>query len=431
MAQEQIQESYYSAVGNKWIDIHQSVKTCIEVWLSKLLFQGDLSRVIYSVPDITFRRRIELLDKGKTENDELTPISLNLPYASYYQSTDWVDDDRGSTQQAAQALIGEYDQNTYHRVRSLACKSTYKIQAFFSRRDDVRVAQQLIRWEQSPKGPIKLYSIITWRGKQLAVPAFLTIENINTTPEWKDLDFLTKQRIFPIEIECTVRSYQVLLNNINNYISLPIRFGSDYADTWDENSTMYLTEETVLDWALSKFDLDGNVDNVDLDSDDVSANAKKYFNNKEYTTAELKTMCETVPSEYTEDILAGYYSDSTEVSLSSYKYDEATSTTTTAIIKYKVKSSDYKYFSKIEFLVPGRNPLVITDCKETSASLTGLYPNSTYNIKILTYGLNGTITTYNYSFTTKADSTDTTPTPKKINAKIPGLAGINLKGMKI
>jgi hypothetical protein len=43
MAQEQIQESYYSAVGNKWIDIHQSVKTCIEVWLSKLLFQGDLS----------------------------------------------------------------------------------------------------------------------------------------------------------------------------------------------------------------------------------------------------------------------------------------------------------------------------------------------------------------------------------------------------
>jgi hypothetical protein len=212
---------------------------------------------------------------------------------------------------------------------------------------------------------------------------------------------------------------------------LPIRFGSDYADTWDENSTMYLTEETVLDWALSKFDLDGNVDNVDLDSDDVSANAKKYFNNKEYTTAELKTMCETVPSEYTEDILAGYYSDSTEVSLSSYKYDEATSTTTTAIIKYKVKSSDYKYFSKIEFLVPGRNPLVITDCKETSASLTGLYPNSTYNIKILTYGLNGTITTYNYSFTTKADSTDTTPTPKKINAKIPGLAGINLKGMKI
>ena len=151
MAQEQIQESYYSVVGNKWIDIHQSVKTCIEVWLSKLLFQGDLSRVIYSVPDITFRRRIELLDKGKTENDELTPISLNLPYASYYQSTDWVDDDRGSTQQAAQALIGEYDQNTYHRVRSLACKSTYKIQAFFSRRDDVRVAQQLIRWEQSPK----------------------------------------------------------------------------------------------------------------------------------------------------------------------------------------------------------------------------------------------------------------------------------------
>lgn len=424
MAQEIIQNSYYHSLGDKWLDINVPIKVCIENFLAELLFKKDLGRVIFSPSDAIFRRRIEMLDTGKAENQTITPVSLDLPFAAYAQTSDWVEDDRGATQNAGQAIFGTYNTDIYRRIRSLACKADYKFQIFFNRRDDVRTAQQLLYWEQSPKQAILLYATYTYKGHLIAVPAFLTINSINTSPDWTELDFLSKQRIFPIEVTATVRSYQTLIDNVDNIIALPIRFSNFGSKT--DDGIVYITEETSLEFALSKFDLDGDVNKVNLEDENLNAAAKLYFEGQDYTEAELKKLAKTLPNDSTYDIIKGYYSETTEVNLNAYAYMANKSTSTSAYIAYKVKPADYKYFQKIVFKLPGHDDIVVTDCKQTSITINDLYPNSTYKVIIMTYSTSGNITTFTLSFTTKADANDEAPTTTKINAKLPGLVGMTL-----
>lgn len=425
MAREEYIKSYYeSSISTKWIDIHQSVKCCIEKFLAELLFKNDYSRVVFSPSDSVFRRRIETVDKGKKEDTQLTPITLNLPFAAYHQSGDWEADDRSAVMNTSQAVLGIYDMNIYRRLRSLACKATYKAQIFFNSREDVRAAQQLLYWEQEPKHPIWIYSCFNWKGKPLAIPAFLTIESINTTPEWEELKFLENQRIFPIEVEFTVRSYQVVVPNVDGIVRLPYRFQNYEVD---EGDNMYITEETVLEFVNEKW---SNIDvetSADSDDEELNAYAKKYFEDDDYTEEQVVLLGKQLMNDTTYDIIKGYFTETTEVNLDAFYYYEPTSTPTTAVIKFKIKPADRKYFQTMKILIPGRtDPVVITDCKQNEVTLEGLNPNSTYDLIILTYSTSGNITTFNLSLTTKADTNDLALTPTKINKKISGLIGRHL-----
>lgn len=422
MARDEYIKSYYEdEIGSKWIDIHQSVKCCIEKFLADLLFQKDKSRVVFSPSDSVFRRRIETMDRGKMENQQLTPISLNLPFAAYHQSSDWEADDRPYVQNTSQAVLGIYDMTLYRRLRSLACKSTYKAQLFFSSREDVRAAQQLLYWEQEPKHPVWMYSVFNWKGHPIAIPAYLTIESINTTPEWEELNFLEQQRIFPVEVEFTVRSYQVIIPKIG-IVRLPYRF-SNY--DVDEGDNMFLTEETVLEFVSDKWD------NIDLETppnpkdEELNMYAKKFFESTDYTEEQVQILGKSLMNTTTYDIIKGYFTETTEVNLDAFYYYEPTSTPHSAVIKYKIKNADHKYFQEMRIIVPGRKePIIITDCKSKEVTIEGLNPHSTYDLVILTYSTSGNITTFNLSVTTKDDPNDMAPTPEKINKKkITGLVG--------
>lgn len=424
MAREEYIKSYYEDnTGTSWIDIHQSVKCCIEKFLSELLFNGDRSRVVFSPADSVFRRRIETVDKGKKEDTQLTPISLQLPFAAYHQSGDWTADDRAAVMNTAQAVLGIYDMSIYRRLRSLACKSTYKVQIFYNSREDVRHAQQLLYWEQEPKHPVWLYSCFNWKGKPIAIPAFLTIESINTNPEWNELDFLEKQRIFPVEVEFTVRSYQVIIPK-TKVVRLPYRF-QNY--DIDEGDNMYVTEQTLLEFVNEKWDNIDVTSDVDTEDQELNAYAQKYFADTAYTNKEVQLLGKSLLNDTTYDIIKGYFTETTEVNLDTFYYNEATSTPTTAVIKFKIKNADHKYFDKMKIIVPGRKDAIeITNCKQKEVTIDGLCPSSTYDIIILTYSTSGNITTFNLSFTTKADPNDLAPTVEKINKKISGLVGLHI-----
>lgn len=428
MAREEKEYSYYGeSVKSKWIDIHLSVKCCIEKFLAELLFKNDYSRIVYSQPDIALRRRIETLDKGKTGEELLVnkfqPISLGLPFASYSQSGDWEADDRPFVQNTASAVLGIYDMNIYRRLRILPCKAKYKANLYFGRRDDVRTAQQLLYWEQEPKHPIWMYSTFTWKERPIAIPAFLTIESINTSPDWQERDFLEKQRVFPIEVEFTVRSYQVVIPNVDGVVNLPYRFQNYDVD---EGDNMYITEEALLEFAVEKWGVDTDESKIDTEDEELNANAKKYFETDNYSKKQLANLALSLPSNMTSDFIRGYFSETTEVNLNKFLYYEPTSTTTSAVIKYAIKPADYKYFEKIVFIVPGKEPITVTDCKQKEIIIENLYPNSTYECNILTYSTSGAISTFNLTFTTKSDSNDKAPTPEKINKTIPGLVGMHI-----
>lgn len=427
MAVEEVQRGYYDDAKKKWIDINLSVKCCVSKFLAEVLFKNDYSRVVYAMPDAVFRRRIETLDRGKTGEellkDKFKPTSLELPFGAFNQSGDWEADDRPYAQNASQTVYGIYDRTIYKRLRILPCKSKWKITLYYSRRDDVKQAAQRLYWEQEPKHPARMYCVFNWKGNPVAIPANITIESINTKPEWEELKFLENQRIYPIEVELTVRSYQVVIPTSEAVVTLPYRWQHLLHD---DDSDIYIAEETVLEFVNERWD---NIDvksEVDTSNAELNAIAKKFFENSSYTEEQIQQLGKSLSNETTYDIIKGFYTETTEVALNTFLYYEPTSTSTKAVIKYAVKPADYKYFEEIVFVIPGQENIVVKDCKQKEVVIEGLHPSSTYDIVILTKSTTGNITTFNLSFTTKEDPDNPAPTPQKINAKIPGLIGMQI-----
>ena len=427
MAVEEVQRGYYDDAKKKWIDINLSVKCCVSKFLAEVLFKNDYSRVVYAMPDAVFRRRIETLDRGKTGEelkvDKFKPTSLELPFGAFNQSGDWEADDRPYAQNASQTIYGVYDRTIYKRLRILPCKSKWKITLYYSRRDDVKQAAQRLYWEQEPKHPARMYCVFNWKGNPVAIPANITIESINTKPEWEELKFLENQRIYPIEVELTVRSYQVVIPTSEAVVTLPYRWQHLLHD---DDSDIYITEETILEFVNERWD---NIDvksDVDTSNAELNAIAKKFFEDSSYTEEQIQQLGKSLSNETTYDIIKGFYTETTEVSLNTFLYYEPTSTHTKAVIKYAVKPADYKYFEEIVFVIPGQENIVVKDCKQKEVVIEGLHPSSTYDIVILTKSTTGNITTFNLSFTTKDDPDNPAPTPEKINKKIPGLIGMNI-----
>ena len=128
--------------------------------------------------------------------------------------------------------VNEYIEDVDRNIRSLATMAKYKISCFYSRRDDIRLAQQLVLWEQEPKYQIRLLSPVQYKNTTLDLPIFITIDSITTNPDYKETEWLEKNRIFIMDIELTVRSYQLLINNVEKVIQLPIRF-HEIKDTYE------------------------------------------------------------------------------------------------------------------------------------------------------------------------------------------------------
>lgn len=427
MAVEEVQRGYYDDAKKKWIDINLSVKCCVSKFLAEVLFKNDYSRVVYAMPDAVFRRRIETLDRGKTGEelmiDKFRPTSLELPFGAFNQSGDWEADDRPYAQNASQTIYGVYDRTIYKRLRILPCKSKWKITLYYSRRDDVKQAAQRLYWEQEPKHPARMYCVFNWKGNPVAIPANITIESINTKPEWEELKFLENQRIYPIEVELTVRSYQVVIPTSEAVVTLPYRWQHLLHD---DDSDIYITEETILEFVNERWD---NIDvksDVDTSNAELNAIAKKFFEDSSYTEEQIQQLGKSLSNETTYDIIKGFYTETTEVALNTFLYYEPNSTPTKAVIKYAVKPADYKYFEEIVFVIPGQENIVVKDCKQKEVVIEGLHPSSTYDIVILTKSTTGNITTFNLSFTTKDDPDNPAPTPQKINKKIPGLVGLHI-----
>lgn len=406
------QRQYYSTIERKYIDVYLSAKACLESFLSDLLFNGDKKRVFFSQPDFIFRRRMEVLDKGKGIDEKLTPISLELPFASYYQSSDFEEDDRFAAVQAGQSIEGQYILELGQKLRSLPVKANFKFQIFFDRRDDVRVAHQLLHWEKSPKSPVHYYDIRYYRGKAIKIPINFTIDSITTTPDWKELDFLKNQRMFPIEVQVTLRTYQVLLNNINNFVDLPIRINKQYRTPDLNPSDIYLTNETLLLWSSEKFDLDKDTKG---NSDDNEELAKLYFNTTKPTKEQLEWVGGRVLNNQTMDIITAYFNIDNNEYLEYYCQDVANTTKTKAVIKYNVNTKYVNNISFIEFLIPAREPIIVKDFEQTSIELEDLTQNSIYKCKILVYTKNGEQKYYSLEIKTRLEDYEETNTIEKIS----------------
>lgn len=423
------QGSHRQVNSLKWIDTHRSVQCSIEWFLSKLLFDNDIKRVIYSTADKAFQKRVNLLDSSKNEDAVFKSESLNLPYACYWQEGDPEPDDRMASVNASQAVSGIFYEEDGLTMRSRAMKTKYKVICFFSRRDEVREAFDLLTQEQVPSYPIHLYTTVMWRNIPIELPTNVTIESVQTDPSYKETDWLIKNRIFMIEVELTVRTYHLNINNVGKVIQLPIRFGN-IEDTFeeDEDNIEYFTEEVILKWANHKFNLNMDVCSEAFDKNDSSYKEIKYklLDKSEYGPDELEHVDMRIPNMYTTDIIKAYFDeDPPQLDLNEYYFDDESSTPYSATIKYKLAVEKLETFGRLVFSIPTKKDIVIDNPNQTEVVFEDLHPNSEYSMSIRLFDKDDHLSVFNMKFTTKNTPENKSPQPERINF-FNGLVGMHI-----
>lgn len=429
--QEYITSSSFSTNNTvndlKWINPHRSIKVAFEWFLSKLLFTNfddGISRVIYSTKEIAFRKRIEMLDKGKNKaTDYLNPVTLDLPYAIYWRDGDPEKDE--VRMNAGQSVVGQYLPDYDRTLRAWAMQCKYKVVLFYSRQDEVLEALNLLNQEQYPEHPEFIYTPIKWRNKDLDYPVNITIDSVNSNPQYDETAWLKEKRIFMIEVETTVRYYNLQINNVKKVIHLPIKW-QQFKDNFEEDAEEdeYVTEEVILNWASKKFNINMDPTQIDKNDPEYKEVEKHYFLPQDDTEEGRKKQAAIWPNAYTTDIIKDYFEGYAPCFLDEYYYAEEESTPNEAVIKYTITPDKKENLSSIEFNIPTKEVITVTDASLDSIKISDLQPNSEYKCTIKVCTKSDYFHIYYLSFRTKDSETNKAPKPGKINFAS-GLVGMH------
>jgi hypothetical protein len=229
-----------------------------------------------------------------------------------------------------------------------------------------------------------------------------------------------------IEMELTVRSYNLLINNVNKVIQLPIRFGN-WEDTFEENEDHvdYFTEEVILKWAPQKFGINLNTSDVQNNQEYLEAKYR-FLKKSEYGPDEMEHVDPVIPNRYTTDIIKAYFDeDPPDLDLCEYRFIEEESTPKSAHIRFKLDGDVKSDFSKLVFSISTKEDIEVTDPEQTDIDFEGLQPNSEYKMSIRLYDNYGHLNVYYLSFKTPNSKENKAPQPEKINF-FNGLVGMHI-----
>lgn len=246
---------YY--IHNYYVNTYYYVYKFLEKWIASNIFRNDKSRVFMSSDDYCFRRRFELTDTSQ-DYSTLEFSSLRPPFANYWpQNNAWTIDPRIAAKSAALTYIGIYEGNT--KVR--AAQSLFRIPTtfWFDREDDARLAYDALYFRSYNE---HYYEIQVPYGRNntiegadssissdiLNLPMNMEITELTFNPEFKETDWLKKQRLFPIKVEFRIRSYAILPPEQPDYtLSLnpngSLSDGSQYESGF---SFYYIVDDVIL-----------------------------------------------------------------------------------------------------------------------------------------------------------------------------------------
>lgn len=416
MAQEVFVSKYYQSVrdSGKFIDIDMACKIGVEFFLSSLLFKGDLKRVLYSKEDIAFRRRVELVGDGDVSSGKsFSYLNLDMPFAIYSQTGSYEEDDRGSTQSAKQIIKGFWDPVTGVLLKAAAVKIQYESTVFFSNLEDLSIAARLLYYEKTPAAPFYFIAETDLCGTPLGIPVNITIDSIDQNPQYNERDFLQKSRIFPLKVQMTIRSYMTAIEDVDNYMKLPLRYSGLYG--YNDEKVVF-TQKTSLIWADAKFTPHTHigVSNGKATSSLDSVNKKTRVENGDmlYVGAdgvETKLLHAGQPvrekiDNTIRDVVEGYFNESRDCTLVELRQDDDATTETEVQIVWKISADEVQNFKSITFYIPGICNDISYDSSKESYIFAGLNPGSEYPCSIVVSSNYGTKTTYELKLKTKGSS---------------------------
>jgi hypothetical protein len=167
---------------------------------------------------------------------------------------------------------------------------------------------------------------------------------------------------------------------------------------------IYITESVLLNFCAKKqwgslYDNEGVVDmsivedntppGATTDLEDDAGNPIQY---------ESQTINEGIV-----DIATGYFTAATDVYVNECSVDPASITQTGFTIGWLVRKAELQYLQDVTIYVPGQVPIKITDQRVKQQVITGVYPNSQYNVIVLFHSTNGSARDFHLSVTTAND----------------------------
>lgn len=423
----QIKDYYQTILDNNFIDTSVNCKYAMEYFLSNVLFKGDYSRVCYSKEDIAFRRRVETQGNGSIKSGSLDYMSLHLPFAAYSQTGSLEEDDRPYANNTYAAVVGHIDPMTGVNVKHIPTKIKYSATAFFSSLDSRDIASQLLFQEMQPKGPFYFIAQQEFAGQPIDIPVNVTLEGFDSNPEYNEKKFLEDSKIFPIKMDFTIRTYLLIIENIDNAVSLPIRFSHLYAYN---NEDIVYTDKCTLIWAHNKWPCehyaikDEETQDIDIKTgkpDTRNAHEKSLSESlnetyvgsgeteisgnesaKEAFIAEGKMIKEEI-GETIAEAIQGYMTESRDCVLEEFSQNDEKTTENSATVSWKIRESDEQYFSAIKIYVPGILNIKLKDIDINEYEITGLYPGSDYDCTLIVFAKNSTKLTYKLQLHTKGE----------------------------
>lgn len=254
----EIQASQYY-VHNYYVNTYYYVYKFLEDWISSNIFRNDKTRVFMASDDYCFRRRFELTDTSK-DFSTLDFSSLRFPFANYWpQNSAWIVDPRIAAKSASLTYLGIYEGNT--KLRAAQSLFTIPVTLWFNREDDARFAYDILYFNSYNE---HYYSVNVPYGRDttikgdkssiigstLSLPMNLEISEINFNPEFKETDWLKKQRVFPIKVDFRVRSYAILPPkqpdyNVTLNVNGTLSDGSSYISGFN---FYYIVDDVILNF---------------------------------------------------------------------------------------------------------------------------------------------------------------------------------------
>lgn len=405
MAREFIQEKFFD--HSRFTNTYYATLPPLEYFIANTLMRGDMSRVLWASDDMAFFRRFMTVgsDNGG-DVSQIRPSNLELPFVNYWYNGSWEPDDREYAVQPMQMIRGQWQEGLPGYLRALAVMTTFSFTAFFGRDDDARLGYELLLWEQQPRGPVQFMTKLEWKGTEILVPVFFTIENMNFNPEFQESEWLKAQRILPFKFDIIARTYSIYMQaqeTFDGYQREKAPFATGLINPDPEG--LYISEEVILNFASAKGW--GTLDEetatyIDYDLDTAD----------EFTDAERASGVAT-PREITTDLVQGYFEAGTNIGVNRCEVDPETITQNGFTLTWQVRPADMDSFDHMKILVPGQNPVWISDPKQKEYEFGGLYPNSDYRVTVLFYSKSGGITDFHLDVQTAEDPTDPIKRPLK------------------
>jgi len=328
--------------------------------------------------------------------------ALGFPFITYWYENGkfWELDDRPNVQNTSQMVRGLWQAGLPTAMKAMAVKTTFDITIFYDSDQDARIGFEKLLWEYNPKGPIQFTSSVTWKNTDISIPTFFTIESFQYNPEYKEGDWLKKQRILPINLKITLRTYilyypyQVdLLTN-----QIPETSVWNTGAKSDADNAVYITERVLLAFAESKAWTDASTTGGADGPTDLSGNPEEINGD----IIPSQPVLDSTGTTELQDVIQGYFEASTDIMLDLAVVPSDTITESGFLLKWEVSQESLPNLAQVKILIQGRDPIIIDDPSIKEVWITGLYPNSQYSVVMLFYSIGGRITDFHLTVTTLA-----------------------------